>query len=114
MNDKTKKKASKLRLRLRAQLIGATLMMTSSMGLRHPSQDERDYVKREPIFKESANGSGDPPGLKELLGSAGENYIIGSEEDISNYFPNSAHVEKAGDRLKITFCYADDREIKYL
>ncbi|MBW2994557.1 hypothetical protein KY315_04015 [Candidatus Woesearchaeota archaeon] len=114
MDDKTKK-ASKPRLNLQAQLAGlagTVLMMASNRVIRHSSQETREYVKREPIFLESANGSGDPPELQELLDSTSNNYNIGPEDYTATPF-NSAHVEKVGDRLKITAFDADDREINY-
>jgi hypothetical protein len=113
MDDKTKK-VSKLRSNLRASLAGAVLRMASNIGIGHSCREtEREFIKREPIFQESANGSGDPPWLQELSGSAGDNYIMEPQDYMSTYFLTSAHVEKTGDRLKITVFDSNDREISY-
>jgi len=112
MDDKPKK-VNKLRSTLGAKLAGAVLLMTSNIGLGHSSQDTKEFVKREPIFRETASGSGDPPELQELLDSTSHNYRIGPEDYMATPF-NSAHVEKVGDRLQIKVFDADNREINYL
>lgn len=110
-DDKPKMNVLNRFRQLRARtLAAAALLMSSGIGVRHPSEEEvREFTRIEPtFFYESANGSGNPPYPPDLR----EYYQLPITENTPIYLLDSAHAEKTKDGYKIVLFGADTKKCK--